>query len=130
MSIFYNGEAELRLSDLTAIRQKHNKTVPEYLRRFRETRNKCYNLTVGEKDLADVAFTGLSSYLKEKLEGHEFLDMIQVLQRVVMHENHAKDQRSYSQFRDNNHKDRDKGYVNYLEEGSTSNDEGEVCMAE
>jgi hypothetical protein len=47
-----------------------------------------------------------------------------------MHENHAKDQRSYSQFRDNNHKDRDKGYVNYLEEGSTSNDEGEVCMAE
>jgi hypothetical protein len=28
---FYNGEAELRLSDLTVIRQKRNETVPEYL---------------------------------------------------------------------------------------------------
>jgi hypothetical protein len=28
---FYNGEVELRLSDLTAIRQKHNETMPEYL---------------------------------------------------------------------------------------------------
>jgi hypothetical protein len=66
---FYNGEAELRLSDLTDIRQKHNETVLEYLRRFRETRNKCYNLTVGEKDLTDLTFAWLSSYLKEKLEG-------------------------------------------------------------
>jgi hypothetical protein len=29
---FYNGEIELRLSDLTAIRQKYGETVPEYLR--------------------------------------------------------------------------------------------------
>jgi hypothetical protein len=43
--------------------------VPEYLQRFREIRNKCYNLTIGEKDLADLVFAGLSSYLKEKLEG-------------------------------------------------------------
>jgi hypothetical protein len=28
---FYIGEAELRLSDLTAIRQKYNEMVPEYL---------------------------------------------------------------------------------------------------
>jgi hypothetical protein len=90
---FYNGEAKLRLSDLTAIRQKHNETVPEYLRRFRETRNKCYNLTIGEKDLADLAFAGLSSYLKENLEGQEFLN---VLQRAIVHENHARDHRSYN----------------------------------
>jgi hypothetical protein len=127
---FYNREAKLRLSDLTAIRQKHNETIPEYLRGFRETRNKCYNLTVEEKDHADLAFAGLSSYLKEKLEGQEFLDMNQVLQRVVMHENHAKDQRSYSRFRDSSHKERGKGNVSYLEEGSVSNDEGEVCVAE
>jgi hypothetical protein len=43
--------------------------MPEYLWRFRETRNKCYNLTIGEKDLVDLAFAGLSSYLREKLEG-------------------------------------------------------------
>jgi hypothetical protein len=43
------------------------------------------------------------------------MDVKQVLQRAVMHVNHAKDQRSYGQFRDNNHKERDKGNVNYLE---------------
>jgi hypothetical protein len=36
---FYNGEVELRLSDLTGVRQRHSETVPEYLKRFRETRN-------------------------------------------------------------------------------------------
>jgi hypothetical protein len=56
---FYNDELELRLYDLTAIRQKYNETMLEYLRRFRETRNKCYNLTIGEKDLTDLAFAGL-----------------------------------------------------------------------
>jgi hypothetical protein len=56
---FYNDELELRLYDLTAIRQKYNETMLEYLQRFRETRNKCYNLTIGEKDLTDLAFAGL-----------------------------------------------------------------------
>jgi hypothetical protein len=68
--------------------------------------------------------------LKEKLEGHEFLDVNQVLQRAVMHENRAKDQRLYSQFRDNSHKERDKGNMSYLEEESARDDEGEVCVAE
>jgi hypothetical protein len=76
---FYNGEVELRLSDLMAIRQRQNEMVVEYLRRFRETKNKCYNLTIGEKDLVDLAFVGLTSHLKEKLEGQEFMDVNQVL---------------------------------------------------
>jgi hypothetical protein len=46
---FYNGEVELRLSDLTAVRQKYNETVPEYLCRFRETRNRRYKLTIGKR---------------------------------------------------------------------------------
>jgi hypothetical protein len=77
---FYNGEVEMRLSDLTSMRQRHNESVLEYLKRFRETRNRCYNLTIGEKDLADLAFVGLSSYLKEKMERQEFIDVNQVLQ--------------------------------------------------
>jgi hypothetical protein len=69
---FYNGEVELRLPDQTAIRQKYNETVPEYLKRFREIWNRCYDLTIGERDLA---FAGLSSHLREKMEGHDFLDV-------------------------------------------------------
>jgi hypothetical protein len=56
---FYNREVELKLLDLTVVRQKCEETVPKYLRQFRETRNKCYNLTIGEKDLTDLAFAGL-----------------------------------------------------------------------
>jgi hypothetical protein len=67
------------LSDLTTVRQKYSETVSEYIKRFRETRNRCYNLTVSEKDLADLAFTGLSSCLRDKMEVHDFTDVNQVL---------------------------------------------------
>jgi hypothetical protein len=46
---FYNGEVEHRLSDLTSLRQKYTETIFDYLRRFREVRNQCYNLTIAEK---------------------------------------------------------------------------------
>jgi hypothetical protein len=61
------------------VRQKYSEIVPEYLKQFRETRNRCYNLTIGEKVLADLAFSVLSSYLREKMEGQDFVDVNQVL---------------------------------------------------
>jgi hypothetical protein len=76
---FYNGEVELRLSDLTSLRQKYIKTVSDYLRWFREVRNRCYNLTIAEKDLANLSFAGLTPYLRDKLDGQEFSDTNQFL---------------------------------------------------
>jgi hypothetical protein len=61
---FYNGEVELRLSNLTAVREKHNESISEYLKRFRETRNICYNLTIGEKDLTGLSFCRFSVLLE------------------------------------------------------------------
>jgi hypothetical protein len=90
---FYNGEVELRLSDLTSLRQKYTETVSHYLRRFWEVRNWCYNLTIVEKDLADLAFACLTPYLRNKLDGQEFSDANQLLQRVLPYENHAKSSR-------------------------------------
>jgi hypothetical protein len=69
---FYNGEVELRLSDLTSMRQKYTETVSDYLKRFREVSNRCYNLTITEKDLDDLAFAGLTPYLRDKLDEQEF----------------------------------------------------------
>jgi hypothetical protein len=63
----------------------------EYMRRFRVTRNKCYGLIIGEKDLAELAFVGLSTTLRDKMEGQDFSDVNQVLQQALAHENHAKD---------------------------------------
>jgi hypothetical protein len=79
----YNGEVELRLSNLMSLRQKYTETVSDYLRQFREFRNQCYNLTIAEKDLANLAFAGLTPYLRDKLDGQEFFDTNQLLQRAL-----------------------------------------------
>jgi hypothetical protein len=97
---FYNGETELRLSHLVAIRQKNNEVVCDYMRQLRDTRNKCYILTIGEKDLADLSFAGLSMALKDKMEESDFLDINQVMQRAMVHENWAKEHRDYNQFKE------------------------------
>jgi hypothetical protein len=52
-----------------SLRQKYTKTISVYLRWFREVRNLCYNLTVAKKDLANLAFAGLTPYLRDKLDG-------------------------------------------------------------
>jgi hypothetical protein len=127
---FYNGEVELRLSDLTTVRQKYNEMASEYLKRFRETRNRCYNLTIGERDLADLAFAGLASYLREKMEGQDFVDMNQVLQRAMIHENRARDHKSYSRFREGSSKEREKQGVNFIDDESADEGDAEVCVAE
>jgi hypothetical protein len=67
-SHFYSGDTELRLSHLTTIKQKHNETTADYTRKFRDTRNQSFNLNIFDKDLVDLAYSGLLSHLKEKLE--------------------------------------------------------------
>jgi hypothetical protein len=126
---FYNGETELKLSDLTTVRQKYSENVAEYIKGFREKRNKCYSLTVWEKDLADLALAGLSSYLREKLEGMEFTDVNQVLQCVMAYENRARDNRSNSRFREAS-KERDRGSVGMVEDNARSDEDTEICVAE
>jgi hypothetical protein len=80
---FYSGDTELRLSHLTTVKQKHNEHITEYIMIFRDTRNRCFNLNISDKDLADFAYSGLTPHLKDKLESHEFFNISQVLQRAL-----------------------------------------------
>jgi hypothetical protein len=81
---FYSRDTKLRLSHLTVIKQKHTKHVTDYIRRFRDTRNRSFNLNISDKDLANLTYSGLSPQLKEKkLESHVFSDVSQVLQRAL-----------------------------------------------
>jgi hypothetical protein len=66
---FYNGKTKLRLSHLVVVRQKHHESTAGYVRRFWETRNKCYSLTIGERDLVELAFAWLTSAMKDKMDG-------------------------------------------------------------
>jgi hypothetical protein len=123
---FYNGEVELRLSDLTSLRQKYTETISDYLRRFREVRNRCYNLTIAEKDLADLAFTDWTPYLRDKLEGQEFSDTNQLLQRALPYKNRAKS----SRFRDNANQDKENHHVHYVDDEVKDEEDNEICVAE
>ena len=84
----------MRLSNLTSVRQKLHESVSEYIRRFRDTTNQCYSLTIFNIDLADLAFFGLIDFHKEKLDGQEFLDVSQVMQKALANESRAKEARN------------------------------------
>jgi hypothetical protein len=67
------------LAHLTTIKQKHNVPAIDYIRRFRDTRNQCFNLNISNKDLAYLAYSVLTPHLKEKLESEVFSVVSQVL---------------------------------------------------
>jgi hypothetical protein len=69
---FYSGDTELRFSHLTTMKQKHNEPAADYIRRFRDIGNQCFNLNIFDKDLVDLVYSGLTPHLKEKLESHAF----------------------------------------------------------
>jgi len=50
---------------------------------LKNIKNRCFNLTISKKDLTDLAFVGLHSYLKEKLEGFDFLSVNHLQMKVV-----------------------------------------------
>ena len=61
------------------------------MRRSRDIRNRCYSLTISDRNLADLAFVGLLDFHKEKLDGQVFLDVSQVLQKALANESRAKE---------------------------------------
>jgi hypothetical protein len=79
---FYSGGTDLRLSHITSIKQKHNEHAADYVRRFRDTRNWCFNLNISDKDLTDLAYSGLAPHLKEKLESMYFLMLAKSCSRL------------------------------------------------
>ena len=66
---FYSGENEAKLIDLTLVRQGRDESISDYFKRFKEIKNRCFSLSIFDKDSIDIALGGLHSYLKEKLEG-------------------------------------------------------------
>jgi hypothetical protein len=126
---FYSGNTKLRLSHLTAIKQKHNEPVADYIRRFRDTRNRCFYLNIFNKNLTDLSYSGLTPHLKEKLESHIFSDVSQVLQWALDCESRAKESRN---FPSSSEKPRNEHHVNMIGYSSKSSEdeEADMCVAE
>jgi hypothetical protein len=88
-----------------------------YIRRFRDTRNRCFNLNISDKDLANLAYWGLTPHLKDKLESHVFSDVSQVLQWALDCESRAKESKNFPRTSD---KTRNERHVNAVEYSSKS----------
>jgi hypothetical protein len=125
---FYSGNTELRLSHLIAIKQKHNELITNYIRRFIDTRNWCSNLNRSDKDLADLAYSSLSSHLRENLESHVFFDVSQVLQRALDCKSRVKESRSFTSS-DKPKNECPLNVVQYASE-SSGDEEADMCIAE
>jgi hypothetical protein len=69
------------------VRQTCDESVSDNFKRFKEIKNRCFNLTISEKDLADLAIQEMRSYLREKLEGHIYLSLLQLQQFASVQEN-------------------------------------------
>ena len=63
---FYSGVHEMKLTDLTNLRQRNDESVDTLIQRFRDVKNRCFSLVLSEQQLAEVAFQGLLPHIKEK----------------------------------------------------------------
>jgi hypothetical protein len=86
-------------------------------------------LNISDKDLTDLVYSGLSSHIREKLEGHVFSGVSQVLQRTLDYESRAKESKSFTRSSD---KPRNECPINMVEYASESSDdeEADMCVAE
>ena len=70
------------MSDLTALRQRTGETVNQYIQRFREARNRCYSLHLSERNLAELAYGGLSRVTKGVYGPTDFDSIGHILSKV------------------------------------------------
>ena len=69
---FYSCVEEMKLTDLTNLRQRNDESVAAFIQRFRDVKNWCFSLVLSDQQLAEVAFQGLLPHIKEKYASQEF----------------------------------------------------------
>ena len=69
---FYSGMEEMKLADLTNLRQRNDESVAAFIHNFRDVKNQRFSLVLSDQQLAEVAFQGLLPHIKEKYASQEF----------------------------------------------------------
>jgi hypothetical protein len=80
---FFYGDYELDLVDLVALRQGKDESINDYIRGFQDTRNRCFQNHLAEKQLVGLAFDGLRYYLKERLQRVQFFTLAQLVSYII-----------------------------------------------
>ena len=71
------------MTDLTSVKQDRDESIHKYFKRFKDIKNRCFNLSLSEKDLIDLALAGLRSSYREKLDGSSFYSINQFQVRAL-----------------------------------------------
>jgi hypothetical protein len=80
---FYSGIEDMKLTDLTYLRQRNNEWVAAFIQRFRDIENWCFTLVLSDQQPAKVAFQGLFLHIKEKYTSQEFYSISQMAHRMT-----------------------------------------------
>jgi hypothetical protein len=99
---YFSGSTEKKLIDLATLRQRHNETPMEFLRRFREVKGMCFSLNLPDDQLADMAVARMLPAIREKLFGMEFDNLGQLSQRLSLMSNQAYGFKKDSRFAKHN----------------------------
>jgi hypothetical protein len=90
------------LTDLTSVRQNKEESVSDYLKRFKEVKNCCFNLSLTDSNLADLAARGLRHAIRDRLEDVEFHTLTNVLVRGMAQELKLNKEKEHSKPRRSN----------------------------
>ena len=112
----------MKLTNLTSLRQKNDKSVAAFIQRFRETKNRCYSLVLSDHQMVEVAFQGLLPHLREKYASQDFESISQIVQRM------SGEVRSYEPRKSNYTKK--VNYVNASDSSDSEDDEYAIGLAE
>jgi hypothetical protein len=128
---YFIGSNEKKLIDLTNLRQRHNETAMEFLRRFIETKSMCYSLNLPDDQLADMAVAGMLPAIREKLFGMEFDNLGQLSHRLSSMSNQAYGFKKDSRFvKHNDIADIYNQFLERADQGEEVDDDEEIAAAE
>ena len=80
---------------MTSVRQGRDASIHEYFKKFKDIKNRCFNLSLSEKDLVDLALAGLHSSYREKLDGLSFYSINQLQAIALSQETKFKKRKGY-----------------------------------
>jgi hypothetical protein len=128
---YFIGSNEKKLIDLTTLRQRHNESPMEFLRRFRETKSMCFSLNLPDDQLADMAVAGMLPAIREKLFSMEFDYLGQLLHRLSLMSNQAYGFKKDSKFtKHNDIVDIYNQIIKRADQGEEVDDDEEIAAAE
>ena len=80
---FFFGITELKLTDLTGLRQRNDESVAAFIQTSRDVKNRCYSLVLFDQQLADAVFNGLLPHIKDKYASQEFESISQIASQMT-----------------------------------------------